>query len=178
MKRNFLDIYLTTLFAARKFKNTSGVRNCSKLNLSLKYVKKKKEKMFLVSEIIASENVAINCLFSEENTSFRQSVRQQRVLRYWESFRQTFKPELVSKGARNVVKLLSFIFQQCFRPFNVLLVERSSETGVFRHLSNHVFQSPYVQKYISYEGHFLLKMFKLECKFTKCKKSVDNIFRF
>ena len=62
MKRNFLDIYLTTLFAARKFKNTSGVRNCSKLNLSLKNVKKK-EKMFLVSEISASENVAINCLF-------------------------------------------------------------------------------------------------------------------
>ena len=62
MKQNFLDIYLTTFFAVGKFKYTSGVRNCSKLNLSLENVKKK-EKMFLVSETIASENVAIKCLF-------------------------------------------------------------------------------------------------------------------
>ena len=52
-------------------------------------------------------------------------------------------------------KVLSFMFQQCFSPITMLLVEGSSETGLFRLLSNHVFRGPQVQKYISYEGHFL-----------------------
>ena len=37
--------------------------------------------------------------------------------------------------------------------FTMLVVEESSEMSLFRHLSNHVFRSPLVQKYISYEGH-------------------------
>ena len=38
-----------------------------------------------------------------------------------------------------MVKALSFRFQKCFGPFTMLLVEGSSETGLFRSLSNHVF---------------------------------------
>ena len=34
--------------------------------------------------------------------------------------------------------VLSCRFQQCLDPFTMLLVERSSETGLFRHLSDHV----------------------------------------
>ena len=52
----------------------------------------------------------------------------------------------------------------------MLLVEGSSETGPFRHLSKHVFRSPEVQKYISDHDHFFLKKFKIDCKFRKCKK--------
>ena len=37
-------------------------------------IKKKNEKMFFVFEIIASENAAINCLYYEENTCYRQSM--------------------------------------------------------------------------------------------------------
>ena len=37
-----------------------------------------------------------------------------------------------------MVKVLSFSFQQFFGPFAVLLVEGSPETGLLRHLSNHV----------------------------------------
>ena len=51
-----------------------------------------------------------------------------------------------------MVKVLSFLFQQCFAPFTMLLVEGSSETGLFRHLYNHIFRRWQVQKYISYEG--------------------------
>ena len=51
-----------------------------------------------------------------------------------------------------MVKVLSFRFQQCFCVFRMLHVEGSSETGLFRHLFNHVSRSPYVQKYISYDG--------------------------
>ena len=39
----------------------------------------------------------------------------------------------------------------------MLLVEVSSETGFFIHLSNHIFRSPSVQKYISYEGHIFFE---------------------
>ena len=35
-----------------------------------------------------------------------------------------------------MVKVLSFRFQQCFDPCTVLVFEGSSETGIFRHLSN------------------------------------------
>ena len=37
-------------------------------------MQKKIRKVFFVSEIIASENVAINCLYEEENTCHRQSM--------------------------------------------------------------------------------------------------------
>ena len=76
-----------------------------------------------------------------------------------------------------MVKVLSFSFQQFFGPFTVLLVEGSSETGLLRHLSNHVLRSPYVQKYISSDGHLLfLKMLKIESKFRKCKKELRKYF--
>ena len=81
-----------------------------------------------------------------------------------------------------MVKVLSLRFQQCFGPFTMLLVKESSETELFRHLPNHVFRSPSVQRCISCEGHLFLKIFKFEYKFRKCKKekkkNSENIFRF
>ena len=60
-------------------------------------------------------------------------------------------------------------FQQCFGRVTMLLVEGSSEKGVFRHLSNIVFRRPLVKNYISCEGEsFFLKMFKIESGFPKC----------
>ena len=53
-----------------------------------------------------------------------------------------FQPELLSQGSINMVKFMSFSFEQCFGPFTMLLVEGSCETGLFRHLANHVFRSP------------------------------------
>ena len=51
-----------------------------------------------------------------------------------------------------MVKLLSFSFKKCFGFFTMVLVEGSSETGLFRHLTKPVFQNPEVQKYIGYES--------------------------
>ena len=53
-------------FGVCKFKNTSAMRvilfsKCGKLNLNLENGKKN-QKIFFVSEIIASENFAINCI--------------------------------------------------------------------------------------------------------------------
>ena len=39
----------------------------------------------------------------------------------------------------------------------MLIVERYSETRLFRHLSNNVFATLQFWKYISYEGHFFLQ---------------------
>ena len=72
--------------------------------------------------------------------------------------------------------MLSLRFQQCFGPFFMLLVEGSSEAGLFRYLSNHVFRSPLCQKYISYEGRPFLKMFKIESRFPKKQQKIGKMF--
>ena len=67
-KRDTFDIYLTTCFGVRKFKNTSAMGDIVFLKMFkieskfTKCKKKMKQKLF-VSEIIASENVAINSLY-------------------------------------------------------------------------------------------------------------------
>ena len=71
LKGDFLDIYLNTFFGVPKLKNTSRMRVItflkifkteSKFGKCKKKNKKKMKKIFFVSEINASENVAINCL--------------------------------------------------------------------------------------------------------------------
>ena len=48
----------------------------SKFNVDFKNAKKKKmEKRFLVSEIIASEIAAVNCFYNEGNTCHGKSLR-------------------------------------------------------------------------------------------------------
>ena len=76
--------------------------------------------------------------------------------------REIFPTELRSEWSINMV--LSFRFQQCLGSFTMFLVEGSSETGLFRHLSNHIFRSPSVQKHIIYQGHLL---FWKCCKFNQ-----------
>ena len=75
-----------------------------------------------------------------------------------------------------MVKVLRFKFQQCFGPFILLLVGGSSQTGLFRHLSNQVFKNPQVQKYMSAEGDLFFKMVKIESRFRKCKKNLKKYF--
>ena len=52
---------------------------------------------------------------------------------------------------------LAYGDQQCLGSLNMLLVEESSEIGFFRKLSNSVFWSPHLRKYISYEGHIFFE---------------------
>ena len=64
-----------------------------------------------------------------------------------------------------MVKVLSLSFEQFFGLLTMLLVEASSERGLFRHLINHVFWSPSVQKSISYVAHLFLHKLKNAAKF-------------
>ena len=75
-----------------------------------------------------------------------------------------------------MVKVLSVSFEKCFVPFTVLLVEGFSETALFRHLSNHVFQDPKVQKHISIRSYFFSKIFKLKSKLRTFKKKFRKFF--
>ena len=63
-----------------------------------------------------------------------------------------------------------FSFEMYFASFTILLVEGSSETVLFTRVSNHIFRSREVRKYINFKGHLFLKIFKIEFKFRKYKK--------
>ena len=52
-----------------------------------------------------------------------------------------------------MVKVLSFSFKQYLCQFTMLLVKGSSEKRLLRHLSNHLFRSPLLQKYIRSEDN-------------------------
>ena len=68
--------------------------------------------------------------------------------------------------------------QQCFGPFTMLVVERSSETGLFGHLSNLVFRSQYFRKHISYKGHLFFKNVQDFIYISKTQKKLMKRFLF
>ena len=76
----------------------------------------------------------------------------------------------------NMIKLLSFRFQQSFDPFTMVLVVRSSETGRFRYISNHVFRSKKKKKYISYEDHLFFGNVQNWVSISKMKQKIGKIF--
>ena len=69
LKRDILENFLSRFFGVRKFKNTSAMRVIVFLKIfkiESNFIKKKKKKIkpkLFVSEIIGSENVAINILY-------------------------------------------------------------------------------------------------------------------
>ena len=95
------------------------------------------------------------------------------------SLRVTFPTELPSQWSLKLVKALSFRLNRCFGLFAMTPVERSSQTGVFRHLSKHVFLGRQFRKYISYEGHlFFWKCSKFNADSRNAKKNSEKIFCF
>ena len=54
--------------------------------------------------------------------------------------RLTFATQLPSQGSLKMIKALSLSMNQGFGRFTMSLVEASSETGAFRHLSKHLFR--------------------------------------
>ena len=67
---------------------------------------------------------------------------QQTVLKFCMLLRETFSNSItltvINKHGREAVVEIATVFD----PFNMLPVERLSETGHSRHLSKHVFRSP------------------------------------
>ena len=95
------------------------------------------------------------------------------------SLRVTFPTELPSQWSLKLVKALSLRLNRCFGLFAMTPVERSSQTGVFRHLSKHVFLGRQFRKYISYEGHlFFWKCSKFNADSRKAEKNERKMFCF
>ena len=68
LKRDFLEIFLTTFFGVRKFKNTSAMRviyflKIFKIQSTFEKCREIWRKYLFVSGIIATEDVAINYLY-------------------------------------------------------------------------------------------------------------------
>ena len=75
----------------------------------------------------------------------------------------------------NMIKVLWCRFQQCLGTFTILLVEASSETGLFRHLSDYVFG---VRKIFSFWDNCIwIGIVKLSLLRTGCFSSEANVLR-
>ena len=64
-------------------------------------MQKKIEKKFLVSQIIASEMAAVNCLYYEGNACHNKSMRSETVLRLCMPVREIFSNAIAFKMINN-----------------------------------------------------------------------------
>ena len=64
-------------------------------------MQKKIEQKFLVSQIIASEMAAVNCLYYEGNACHNKSMRSETVLRLCISVREIFSNAIAFKIINN-----------------------------------------------------------------------------
>ena len=73
--------------------------------------------------------------------------------------------------------MLFFRMQQCLGPFTMILVEGSSETGLFRHLSNHLFQESIISEIHRRSGSsFFWKCSKFNKSSEKQRKNEKKFF--
>ena len=75
-----------------------------------------------------------------------------------------------------MTKVLWWRFQQCFGHFNMFTVHKYVDTGLFMHLINRAFCSPEHRKWINYEAHLFLQMFKNWCRFQNLTKKIRKKF--
>ena len=143
VKRDFLEIYVTPFFGLRRFKNSSAMRvsfflRISELNRNLQKAKKNWENIFcLWDKYIWKFCYKLSLLRTEYLLS---AVNGSQDFAYHSE--KGFQSEFSLQGSINIAKVLLFSSEQSLGPFTMLLVEGSSETELFRHLSNHVFRSP------------------------------------
>ena len=79
-----------------------------------------------------------------------------------------FRTQFSCQWLLNRIKVLWLRFQQCLCTFTMLIVEGSSEMGVFRHLSN--------QKAVTVIFHS--KCLKFNIDFKKAAKNSEKVFYF
>ena len=78
----------------------------------------------------------------------------------------------------NLIKVLSYRFQQCLGAFTILLVEASTEMGLSRHLSDYVFGVRIFQNTKSMWVIFCSKCWKFNLDFENSTKNSEKVFCF
>ena len=81
-------------------------------------MQKQNQKKFFVFEIIASELIALNCLYSEENTCYRQAVCYETVLKFCMSLTLTFYKSIaftvIKKDGKGAAMQISTMFGRIY----------------------------------------------------------------
>ena len=78
----------------------------------------------------------------------------------------------------NMIKVMWWRFQNCLGMFTILLVEASSDTGLFRHLSNYVFRIRNFGNTKAVRVIFFFKIFNIEFRFEKVSEKLRKNFCF
>ena len=86
--------------------------------------------------------------------------------------------QLTWHKSMNVVKVLRRRFKKCFGTFIMLLVEGSSETGLFRHLSNHIFGVRNFRNTKAIRAIFFTDFFQFNLYFKNEAQNWENLFCF
>ena len=133
IKMGFLDIYLTTVFRAPNFENTSAMRvtffkKCSKFYRHFENAEKNREKFVVFRDDCISIGCVKVSLLRREYLWRALSVLKNSPNILLITKRDFFQTQLLLQWSVNMVKMASFRFQQCLIPFTMLLVEGSSQT--------------------------------------------------
>ena len=165
LKHDFLDIYLTAssesvISEIQKLWESSFFSKSSKFNVDFENAAKSWQKLFF-SQIIASELVSLNFLYLDRLLFIgSQCVNKQSQDFACQSERH-FAKQFPFQSPINLIKVLWCRFQQRLGTFAIMLIEASSEAGLFRHLSDYVFGVPNFEKKKSMMLIFSFKMFKV-----------------
>ena len=89
-----------------------------------------------------------------------------------------FASQLTWQWSMNMLKVLWWWFQEHFCTFTMLFVEGSSETGLFRHLSDHFFGDRNFRNIKSMKVIIFRKILKSYARFKKCIKKLRKSFFF
>ena len=92
--------------------------------------------------------------------------------------RETFPTQLTWQWLMNMIKVRWCRFQKCFGTFTMLLLKRSSEKRLIRHLSNHVFRVRNFANTKAVRVNFFFKTFKMSSRFQKCRENWAELFSF
>ena len=102
----------------------------------------------------------------------------QGVPRFGMSLREAFPNKISCQSPMNMVNVLWCRFRQCLATFTILLLKASSDTGIFRHLSDYGFGVRNFKNTKFMRVNFLFKMFKIYSRFKKCRKKLRKKFFF
>ena len=123
LKHGFLDIYLTIFFGAGISGNTTAMRVIffqQMFKIEYRFVKcsKKYQKKLFVFDVIASELVALNCLYQADNVCHRLPMCQQTVLGFCLSLKHTFSNAttftVINKNRKSAIIQTATVFRPIF----------------------------------------------------------------
>ena len=161
----------------RQLWGSSFIWACLKFNIDFKDAEKNWEKVYWFFDKWIWLACVKLLLFRRKYLSSAANVLTT-VRRFCTSLRRTFPNSiaftLINKSG---IKVLASTFQRCFGPFTMWLVERSSQTRLFRNFSYHVFRSLQFPNDVSYDGFlFDWKRANFKLDFKNAEKTPETFF--